>query len=112
MLTQTAFQYIIAIGMSHTACKDEFRQIFDLTAGVNFSLHINWVALQSNPQKPRQLQIFPLTKYEVPSYGGNNSACPKAGGVTADTHPVLWLFTCFCLSLSIFAVFGCDDAST
>ena len=29
------------IGVSHTACKDEFRQIFDLTAGVYFSFYNN-----------------------------------------------------------------------
>ena len=35
---------IRAIGVSHTACKDEFRQIFDLTAGVHFhfcNIYIN-----------------------------------------------------------------------
>ena len=31
---------IRAIGVSHTACKDEFRQIFDLTAGVYYNLYI------------------------------------------------------------------------
>ena len=28
-----------AIGVSHTACKDEFDEIFDLTAGVYFNFY-------------------------------------------------------------------------
>ena len=39
ILNEDTQPVIRAIGVSHTACKDEFRQIFDLTAGVYFNFY-------------------------------------------------------------------------